>query len=73
MSTSKTEKTAVRKIGKMIDSCAHLEGFFSENDKTTFTDGHIDISNDASGAKRSFGGRVNVQIKGRKVNAKLPT
>lgn len=70
MSTSKTEKTAVRKIGKMIDSCAHLEGFFSENDKTTFTDGHIDISNDASGAKRSFGGRVNVQIKGRKVNAK---
>lgn len=67
LSTSKTEKRAARKIGEMVDESPLLESYFGENDKTLFTDGHIEILGDAAKPKKTFAGRVNVQIKGRKV------
>lgn len=67
MTSTKTEKKAVGKIAELIDQCDLLESGFGENDKTRFTDGHIDIFHGPSNRKHEFEGRVDVQIKGRKL------
>lgn len=62
------ELQAVTKIIRMVSKCPHLEPFIDSNDKTLLTDGHIDVHSSAeSHSKTNFDGRVNVQVKGRKL------
>lgn len=68
------ELQAVYKIGQMVSKCPHLEPVIDSNDKTLFTDGHIDVHSSDSHSKTTFEGRVHVQVKGRKLTGsmKLP-
>ena len=59
------EVLAVAKIQKMIGRCPHLKAILASNDKTPFTDGHIDIYGGLGQKKSDWLGRVSVQIKGR--------
>lgn len=60
------EQLAVNKISDMIARCPKLRPLIDHNDKTPFTDGHVDIyARPGSQAKEDFLGRVPVQVKGR--------
>lgn len=59
------EGLAVSKITSTIARCPQLQAFISTNDKTPFTDGHIDLYNTPHQSKKSWSGRVPVQVKGR--------
>lgn len=59
------ESLAVSKINSMVARCAHLKAFISVNDKTPFTDGHIDLYEGVPQSKATWRGRVSVQVKGR--------
>lgn len=74
MAPMDVEKLAVTKIVQMVSICPHLEPFIESNDKTLLTDGHIDVHLSESHSKKSFDGRVEVQVKGRMLteNKKLP-
>lgn len=60
-----TESLAVHYIASQIDSSSKLESFIDHNDRTPFTDGHIDLYSSRKHSKEAFVGRVNVQVKGR--------
>ena len=49
----------------MVARCPRLQPFISTNDKTPFTDGHIDVYRRPGRAKEDWWGRVPVQVKGR--------
>lgn len=60
------ELLAVNQISDMIARSSKLRPLIDHNDKTPFTDGHIDIyARPGSQAKEDFLGRVPVQVKGR--------
>ncbi|MEV8219705.1 hypothetical protein AB0O65_08115 [Microbacterium sp. NPDC077391] len=65
------EALAVAKIQNMIARCTHLKAFIASNDKTPFTDGHIDLYGALGQRKSDFHGRVPVQVKGRTRSGKL--
>lgn len=65
---SRVERRAVNKFSDAIDECGTLEPYFGQNDKTPFTDGHVDIHCTEEIRNSTFVGRVGVQIKGRSVN-----
>ncbi|HZL05424.1 MAG TPA: hypothetical protein VFE45_08400, partial [Coriobacteriia bacterium] len=61
------ELLAITKINDAIARCPRLRANIAHNDKTPFTDGHIDIyARPDTQAKEDFRGRVPVQVKGRK-------
>ncbi|WP_157421524.1 hypothetical protein [Agromyces sp. Leaf222] len=66
------EALAVAKIQGMVGRCPHLKPFIASNDKTPFTDGHIDVYNGAGQKKTDWIGRVTVQVKGRTRSGKQP-
>lgn len=66
------EALAVAKIQNMIARCPHLKAIISSNDKTPFTDGHIDLYDGLGQKKTDFLGRVPVQVKGRTRSGRLP-
>lgn len=59
------EQLAVTKIVQLVSRCLHLKPFIDTNDKTLLTDGHIDVHSSASHSKKTYEGRVDVQVKGR--------
>jgi hypothetical protein len=65
------ELQAVTKIVSMVAKCPHLEPVIDSNDKTLLTDGHIDVHSSDSHSKATFEGRVNVQVKGRKLSGHM--
>lgn len=67
--TSKIEKKAVGAINDRFFSFSRLRSEIDVNDKTASYDGYIEINDDPTGAKRGSGGRVEVQVKGRSVDA----
>lgn len=67
--TSKIEKKAVGAIDDRFFSFSRLRSKIDVNDKTASYDGYIEINDDPTGAKRGSGGRVEVQVKGRSVDA----
>lgn len=67
------ELLAVSKITELVARCPHLAAQIASNDKTPFTDGHIDVYEGLSRSKADWRGRVDVQVKGRKVKGLLAT
>jgi len=67
-----TEALAVAKIQGMVARCPHLKPFVASNDKTPFTDGHIDVYSALGQKKADWLGRVSVQVKGRARSGKRP-
>lgn len=53
------------KITRLIARCRHLAAQIASNDKTPFTDGHIDVYDGLGRSKDAWRGRVTVQVKGR--------
>ena len=49
----------------MVARCPRLKAFITTNDKTPFTDGHIDVYSGLGQSKENWTGRVTVQVKGR--------
>jgi hypothetical protein len=64
------ENLAVSKIGAALSGCPHLKAYLSTNDKTPFTDGHIDLYSSLAQTNENWRGRVSVQVKGRTRSAK---
>ncbi|GAB2548148.1 hypothetical protein [Leucobacter ruminantium] len=64
------ELLAISDLEQKIASCLNLEPYFDRNDKTPFTDGHIDIYETKSRSKGHFVGRVTAQIKGQQIPKK---
>lgn len=63
--TRKIEQAAVNYISDLISACPHLIPYIESNDKTPFTDGHIDIHNVSDSENvGTYLGRVFVQVKG---------
>ncbi|MFT3942232.1 MAG: hypothetical protein QM705_00210 [Ancrocorticia sp.] len=62
---ARTEIWAKNFAADTIGSCEHLDPQFEANDRTPFTDGHIDVYKSGSYKKTEFAGRVYVQIKGK--------
>lgn len=67
------EALAVGKIQAMIARCPHLKSYLTSNDKTPFTDGHIDLYSGLAQKKDDWRGRVSVQVKGRSGSRKRPS
>ncbi|MFF7291123.1 hypothetical protein ACFY9N_01185 [Microbacterium sp. NPDC008134] len=67
------ELLAVAKITRMIARCPHLAAQIASNDKTPFTDGHIDVYDGLGRSKEAWRGRVTVQVKGRTAKGTLRT
>lgn|GEM_PF-1030117 len=67
MTPMNVELQAVYQIGDLVSKCPHLEPVIGSNDKTLLTDGHIDVHSSEVHSKATFDGRVNVQVKGRKI------
>lgn len=62
-------------IAGLVARCPHLKPVISTNDKTAFTDGHIEVYQGLGQTKAEWRGRVPVQVKGRTVRlgkGKLP-
>ena len=69
------ETLAVTEIAGLVARCPHLKPVISTNDKTVFTDGHIEVYQGLGQTKAEWRGRVPVQVKGRTVRlgkGKLP-
>ena len=67
---------AVSEINRLVARCPRLKAFISMNDKTPFTDGHIDLYHGPRQTNEDWQGRVSVQVKGRSRssgNRKKPT
>lgn len=64
------EALAVTEIERMVARCPHLQPHIDKNDKTPFTDGHIDMYSATTKSKQVWRGRVFVQVKGRSVGGK---
>ena len=52
-------------IAGLVARCPHLKPVISTNDKTVFTDGHIEVYQGLGQTKAEWRGRVPVQVKGR--------
>ena len=65
-----TETRAVGEMMTIISRCPHLDPVFATHDKVLLTDGHIEIYSSSDWSKRTWRGRVNAQVKGRKGNKK---
>lgn len=61
------ELLAVADLEQRIALCPGLAPVFERNDKTAFTDGHIELFEDESGRKGKFVGRVHAQIRGKSI------
>lgn len=59
------EGLAVAEIQRMVGRCHHVKPILATNDKTPFTDGHIDVYGGVGQSKKEWLGRVGVQVKGR--------
>ena len=59
------EALAVAEIIALVARCPHLQPVISTNDKTVFTDGHIEVYQGLGQTKAVWRGRVPVQVKGR--------
>ena len=59
------ETLAVNEISTLVAMCPHLIQQITTNDKTPFTDGHIEIFSGLERSKDEWVGRVSVQVKGR--------
>ena len=59
------ETLAVAEIASLVARCPHLKPVISTNDKTVFTDGHIEVYQGLGQTKAEWRGRVPVQVKGR--------
>jgi len=55
----------VTEIAGLVARCPHLKPVISTNDKTVFTDGHIEVYQGLRQTKGEWRGRVPVQVKGR--------
>ncbi|MGR6900399.1 hypothetical protein [Glutamicibacter sp. V16R2B1] len=64
------ELLAVNQISDILARCPHLNPVITTNDKTLLTDGYIDLHDDENYKKATFRGRVDVQVKGRRVSTK---
>lgn len=64
------ELLAISDLEQRLALCSNLEPVFDRNDKTPFTDGHIDIYETESRSKKTFVGRVIAQIKGEQIPKK---
>ena len=60
------EALAVAEITARVARCPRLKPVITLNDKTLFTDGHIDLFETGEQTKANFIGRVQVQVKGRR-------
>ncbi|MER7523940.1 hypothetical protein ABTZ44_06430 [Microbacterium oxydans] len=65
------ELLAVAKITRLLGRCPRLAAQIASNDKTPFTDGHIDIYDGLGRSKDAWRGRVTVQVKGRTAKGSL--
>ena len=67
------ETLAVNEVSSLVATCPSLSPLITTNDKTPFTDGHIDIYNDIHRSRDEWDGRVSVHVKGRstQTNGKL--
>lgn len=63
------ETLAVNEISTLVAMCPHLIQQITTNDKTPFTDGHIEIYSGLERSKDEWVGRVSVQVKGRTIPA----
>lgn len=59
------ETLAVAEIAGLVARCPRLKAVISTNDKTVFTDGHIEVYRGLGQTKDEWAGRVAVQVKGR--------
>lgn len=66
------ELLAVNTVNNAIARSSRLKAYITTNDKTPFTDGHIDIYDKPELTKENFAGRVPVQVKGRQRRSKKP-
>jgi len=64
------ESLAVSKIVSIVSACPMLKAYITTNDKTPFTDGDIHVYNAAEQNKKTWRGRVPVQVKGRTRHSK---
>ncbi|WP_218682014.1 hypothetical protein [Microbacterium sp. BF1] len=55
----------------MLSRCPHLGPQITANDKTPFTDGHVEVYDGLAKTKSDWRGRVSVQVKGRSRRGKL--
>lgn len=60
-----TEGLAVSAVSGLLARCPRLRATIATNDKTLFTDGHIDLFTGSAASKGEWAGRVSVQVKGR--------
>lgn len=67
------EGLAVAEIQRLIGRCSHLRPILATNDKTPFTDGHIDVYGGLGQTKKEWLGRVGAQVKGRTYDGKPRT
>ena len=68
MNTTDIEEIAIIKIKEQVlrnNDC--LRAFINENDKTPLWDGSIYVYSDADKTNEQYEGKIDVQIKGRKV------
>jgi hypothetical protein len=61
------EALSVAAVVKVIGLCPRLTSYIAQNDKTPFTDGHIEVYGGPAKNNSSRVGRVHVQVKGRTV------
>ena len=60
-----TELIAVNELIKILVRAPKLRAFIQANDRTPFTDGHIDLHRSVPISKKTWLGRVPIQVKGR--------
>lgn len=65
------EQLAVNAVSDRIALCPHLNPEISRGDKTPITDGHIDFFSAKKHSKKTYEGRVPVQVKGRVTKARV--
>lgn len=64
------EELAVHKVEGMLHVCQKTRSYIDKNDRTPFTDGHIDVYSSNSHIKENHLGRVAIQVKGRATEKK---
>lgn len=65
-----TEQLAVNHVSTLVARCPHLTPYIAVNDKTPFTDGHIEIYSSDKKTNDTHEGRIDVQVKGRVMKRK---
>lgn len=70
MDAKSIEIMAVNAFTDSVITSMHLDPFIASNDKEPFFDGNVYIYDDKSKGKKSFKGRVAVQLKGKEVGNK---